>query len=152
MCQLRPYRPGDEPAVFALVARVLAEYDLAADPDGTDRDLADIGRSYAVTGGLFKVIDHDGAVIGSYGLFRVSAQTCELRKMYLDRAHRGKGWGRRMMEDAFREARALGFTEMVLETNTCLKEALQLYRASGFEEVRPAHLADRCNLAMRRSL
>lgn len=152
MCDLRAYRPGDEAAVFELVRTVLGEYGLATNPEATDRDLQDIGRSYVASGGAFKVLEEAGRIVGSYGLFRLSATTCELRKMYLSRDRRGLGLGRRMMDDALAEARARGFFEMVLETNRRLTEAIALYRAYGFADFQPDHLSDRCDLAMRKAL
>jgi putative acetyltransferase len=152
MCRLRSYAPGDAPHVFALMQRSLADYGLCADPGATDSDLRDIDATYVRTGGVFKILDDDGVVVGSYGLLPLSPRTCELRKMYLAAGHRGRGLGKRMMEDALASARALGFSEMVLETNTCLREALAMYRAHGFEDYTPDHLSGRCNLGLRKTL
>lgn len=149
MCELRDYRPGDEAFVFDLVKTVLSEYGLETSPATTDQDLADIGRSYINNGGIFRILEDAGRIIGSYGIYRLSTTTCELRKMYLQAPYRGRGWGRRMLTEAIEKARALGFTEMTLETNTCLKEGLTLYKRFGFREYRPEHVSSRCNIAMR---
>jgi len=73
--------------------------------------------------------------------------TCELRKMYLRRDHRGKGLGKRLLEHALTEARRLGFKTITLETASVLKEAVRLYEASGFKPYTPAHLSHRCDQA-----
>ena len=148
--ELRDALPGDGPVILDLVNRVLSEYDLTTDPAGTDADVLDLERAYA--GGVFKVLVNAGAIVGSYGVFRVSADTCELRKMYLLSEYRGLGLGRKMLEDAFASARALGFTTMILETHHRLAEAIALYRRNGFEEYEPEHLSTRCNRGMRRGL
>lgn len=152
MCTLRDYRPGDEPFVFDLVESVLSEYGLETSPATTDQDLADIGRSYTNNGGIFRILEDAGRVVGSYGIYRLSPATCELRKMYLHVRYRGRGWGRRMLTEAIEKAQALGFEEMVLETNTCLKEGLALYKRFGFREYQPEHVSSRCNIAMRLGL
>jgi len=72
--------------------------------------------------------------------------------MYLLPELKGQGLGKKMMDDAFAVAKDLGFVEMTLETNSCLKEALGLYRKNRFREFTPSHLSDRCDLAMRRAL
>lgn len=72
--------------------------------------------------------------------------------MYLSKAFRGQGLGKQLLEDAFIEARKLGYQEMVLETNQVLKEAIGLYQKYGFEFFQSDHLSDRCDVAMRRSL
>src|SRR5688572_15570662 len=104
---LRSATNEDREAVERLVFAVLAEHGLKPDPAGTDADLQDLEASYLQSGGTFDVlVDDRGNVIGSVGLCRVSETTCELRKMYLERAARGEGWGRRLLEHAITQARA----------------------------------------------
>lgn len=152
MCQLRDYRPGDEDSVFQIVKCVLAEYGLSTNSEVTDADLRDIRQSYLSNGGAFRILESDGRIVGSYGLYATSVQSCELRKMYLLPELRGQGFGRIMMDDAVRKAKALKFKEMTLETNSCLQEAGELYKKYGFKEFVPDHLSDRCNLAMKKML
>lgn len=152
MCQLRNYRPGDEDSVFQMVKTVLAEYRLSANSDVTDADLKDIQLSYISKGGVFRILESEGRIVGSYGLYAMSIQSCELRKMYLLPEVRGQGLGKMMMDDAILKAKELKFTEMALETNSRLQEARELYRKYGFTEFIPDHLSDRCDLAMRKTL
>jgi putative acetyltransferase len=146
--RLRPATNEDRAAVEQVVFGVLAEYGLAPDPGGTDADLRDLDASYHAAGGCFDVlIDADGHVIGTVGLARVSETTCELRKMYLARTARGQGRGRRLLEHALTRAAALGFTRVVLETASVLREAISLYERFGFRPYVPEHLAARCDTA-----
>ncbi len=147
--RLRDHRPGDEPEVFRLVREVLAGYGLSTNPRTTDADLSDIEASYTRRGGAFRVLLHHHRIVGSYGLYPLTPGVCELRKMYLDPEFKGRGLGKTMLDDAFTRARRLGFATVTLETNRRLKEAVGLYRSYGFEEVRPDHFSDRCDLAMR---
>ncbi|MCP4456212.1 MAG: GNAT family N-acetyltransferase [Planctomycetes bacterium] len=150
---LRDSRSGDETIVLDLVETVLAEYGLKANPRATDRDLSDIKAAYHDRGGVFRILEaDDGRLIGSYGLYRISEDVCELRKMYLLPEYHGQGHGRKMMLDAFAQAKLLGFDEMVLETNSVLQNARKLYEKCGFRSYRPSHLSDRCDSAMRKSL
>ena len=152
MCEIRDYSPGDEEDVFRIVKEVLAGYGLSTNPKETDADLRDIQVSYLSEGGAFRILECDGQIVGSYGLYPTARRTCELRKMYLLPELKGQGMGKKMMEDAFAVAKDLGFVEMTLETNSRLKEALGLYRKYGFTEFTPSHLSDRCDLAMRKTL
>lgn len=152
MQRLRDYIAGDETAVLQLVKEALAQYGLTVDPEKTDADLSDIQAAYLSGGGAFRILECDGEVAGSYGLCPITRHTCELRKMYLRPSLKGCGMGTRLLEDALRLAKELGFSEITLETNTRLKEALGLYRKHGFETFTPDHLSCRCDLAMRRSL
>jgi len=146
---VRDFRRGDEADVYSLVETVLAEYGLNMDPDSTDKDLADIQAEYVDTGGTFRIVELDGEIAGSYGLYPISTRVCELRKMYLLSAHHGRGIGRKMMEDLLSWAGRSGFTEIVLETNSVLERARKLYVRYGFVPYKPEHLSDRCDMAMR---
>ncbi len=145
---LRSAKPSDREALQALVFGVLADYGLHGDPDGTDRDLADLDGAYLSNGGAFDVlVDDTGEVVGSVGLARVSATTCELRKMYLASSARGQGHGRRLLVHALTRAQQLGFRRIELETASVLREAIALYVAHGFKPFTPAHLSPRCDCA-----
>jgi len=146
--RLRPATNADCERVANLVYGVLEEYGLQPDPDATDADLKDIGQSYFHRGGAFYVFEEeDGSLVGSYGLYPMQAEICELRKMYLRRDYRGKGHGRLLLNDALGKARQLGFRKMILETASVLKEAIRLYEDYGFTPYQPDHLSPRCDQA-----
>lgn len=152
MCNLREYRPGDEYEVFALVEYVLKQYGLSVNPEETDADIKDIDKSYILSGGAFRVLEDNGRIVGSYGIYKIDDGVCELRKMYLQPEYKGRGLGKKMMEDAFLVTKSLGYSTMILETNSCLKEAVSLYKKYGFIECKSEHLSGRCDCAMQRSL
>jgi putative acetyltransferase len=134
--------------IARLVYGVLKEYGLKPDPACTDADINDIESSYFGRGGTFFVLEtEDDSIVGAYGLYPIEEKTCELRKMYLHKAHRGKGLGKFLLEDAIAKARQLGFERMILETSSVLKEAASLYRSYGFMEYKPDHLSIRCDQA-----
>ncbi|UCG57866.1 MAG: GNAT family N-acetyltransferase [Phycisphaerales bacterium] len=143
----------DSEAITNLVFDVLRRYDLRPDPDCTDADLKDIERSYFERGGGFYVLqEQDGSIVGAYGLYPLGGRTCELRKMYLRLAYRGKGLGKFLLDDAVARAKKMGFERIVLETASVLKEAIGLYRSYGFVEYHPDHLSARCDQAYELSL
>jgi GNAT superfamily N-acetyltransferase len=58
-----------------------------------------------------------------------------LKRMWVAPETRGLGVGRRLLAELEQHARAAGATVLHLETNRALKEAISLYRRSGYEEV-----------------
>lgn len=151
--RLRPATNADLEPIQDLVYGVLAEYGLKPDPASTDADLGDIEQSYFARGGAFHVLEaENGAIIGAYGLYRMDSDTCELRKMYLRREHRGHGLGKRLLDHALAQARERGFRRVVLETASVLKEAIALYESYGFRPYQPDHLSTRCDQAYRLEL
>ncbi|MEA3226290.1 MAG: GNAT family N-acetyltransferase [Planctomycetota bacterium] len=146
--RLRQASNKDREKVTSLVYGVLKEYGLKPDPGATDADLKDIEQSYFSRGGTFFVLeDQGGSIIGTYGLYPIENQTCELRKMYLHNAHRGKGLGKFLLDSALSKARQLGFRRVTLETASALKEAIALYESYGFVEYQPKHMSSRCDQA-----
>jgi len=146
--KLRTANNEDCEKVTSLVYGILTEYGLKPDPDSTDTDIKDIESSYFERGGLFFVLEEkDGSIIGAYGLYPFDGQTCELRKMYLQKEYRGRGLGRMLLEDALSQARGLGFRRIVLETASVLTEAIVLYKSYGFVEYTPEHMSSRCDKA-----
>ena len=146
---IRGAQPGDEAAVQELVFSVLGEYGLKPDPGGTDADLKDLQAFYINRGGVFCVItDADGCIVGCGGLLPVGNGDVELRKMYVLPQARGKGIGRRLLEDLINTARKQGHARMLLDTASVLKEAIALYRNRGFEPYENEHRARRCDQSL----
>lgn len=59
----------------------------------------------------------------------------DLKRMWIAPAARGLGLGRRLLHELERHAREAGVSVLRLETNRALKEAIALYRRSGYVEV-----------------
>jgi len=146
--RLRPATNKDGEAVRSVVSAVLREFGFSPDPHETDADLADLESSYIHPGGSFDVlIDPSGQLVGTVGLFPVGDGRCELRKMYLAAACRGRGLGQRLLRHALDRARQLGFRRVELETAGSLAVAGRLYELFGFRPFIPEHLSARCDRA-----
>lgn len=152
MFNLRKASKGDESQIIDLINLVLFDYRLKTNPHETDRDLSDLEYYYYSNNGWFAVIEKNNKIIGSYGIFKIDKQTCELRKMYLLKNYQGQGLGKLMMDDALKKAKELGYSVIVLETNKLLDKAISLYDKYRFVEYKPTHLSDRCDFAMKKEL
>jgi putative acetyltransferase len=138
----------DRERVVALVFSVLSEYGLPPDPVSKDSDLNDIEKNYLHSGGVFELIeDTEGNLLGTYGLYPLDKDTCELRKMYFVPHIRGRGLGRQVLERASGHARRLGFKAIVLETISVLKEAIRLYTRFGFVPMETKDISARVDQA-----
>jgi GNAT superfamily N-acetyltransferase len=58
----------------------------------------------------------------------------EVKRLYVQPAHRGGGWGRRLAETLIADARAIGYTELKLDTLDWMADARRLYARLGFRE------------------
>jgi putative acetyltransferase len=84
----------------------------------------------------FWVVETGDEIIGMFGIESRSNESTELRRMYLDRRHRGRGIAQRMLQCAETRARELGFAKLILSTAEVQKAAITLYSKSGYRLVR----------------
>lgn len=76
-----------------------------------------------------------GKPVGCGALKFVKMQSAELKRMWIAPAVRGLGVGRRMLHELESLASKAAIRLVRLETNRTLKEAISLYRSSGYFEV-----------------
>ena len=142
---------GDEEKVLKLVQEVLNLYGLNLNPNDEDLDITDIPKYYTENNGDFEVIEFKGEIIGSYGIYKIDEETCELRKMYLKKEFQGLGLGNIMLENSLKLAINLNYKKITLQTNSVLYKAVKLYKKYGFEEFEE-EVCERCDLAMVREI
>jgi GNAT superfamily N-acetyltransferase len=131
--------PYDDPDAVKLMAEVQEEYVVRyGEPDATPVDPA----QFAGPHGLFVVGRLDGVPVACGGWrthdgpapdFRPG--DAELKRMYVVKSARGKGFARAVLAELERTAAAAGRRRAVLETGTEQPEALALYRSSGYHEI-----------------
>ncbi len=150
--RLRPADNRDLSAVWDLIHGILAGYGLPMDARTMDKDLKDIEANYWNSKGMFFVLLDADQVIGTVAIHYESDNICELCRMYLDAAYRGKGLGRGLLNFAMAEAHARGFGEMFLKTASVLKEAIALYARAGFIQVDEIDPDGNCDVRMQKIL
>lgn len=90
--------------------------------------------------GVFLVVRDDGGTpVGCGGIRRLAGTDVrfEVKHLFLTPAARGRGWGRMLLDELERRARAFGAAELVLDTHHTLQAAGHLYEASGFTRIEP---------------
>jgi GNAT superfamily N-acetyltransferase len=58
----------------------------------------------------------------------------EVKRLYVQPARRGEGWGRRLVDALIAQARLLGYRELKLDTLRRMEGARALYASVGFRE------------------
>ncbi|HEY5940117.1 MAG TPA: GNAT family N-acetyltransferase [Gemmatimonadales bacterium] len=97
--------------------------------------LGDPRRKILDPGGqVFFVLEGD-EVRGTCAVLRHSADECEIAKMAVAPATRGRGYGDLLMEASLAFAREIHSRRVVIVSNTVLVPAIRLYRKHGFVEV-----------------
>ena len=136
--QIRPIQLEDNPAIAKIIRSTLEEF--GANKPGTvyfDSETDHLFELFSKTpGSVYQVALQDGKLVGGAGIYptpNLPEGTCELVKMYLLAAARGKGVGRILIEKAFQLASNLGYQAIYLETMPELKKAIYIYEKMGFK-------------------
>jgi GNAT superfamily N-acetyltransferase len=141
----RRYQATDYSSVASLWTRInrelapagmeeLFEQYIAMTIDGELEQLIDIFAE--AKRNAFWVVESASEIVGSFGIESRGVYDTELRRMYLDKGYRGLGVAQRMLDCAETEARALGFTKMIVSTAQIQKAADRFYRRRGFQQIR----------------
>jgi GNAT superfamily N-acetyltransferase len=120
-------------AASALLIAELRD-DLASRYEGMG-SLATDWTQFIAPGGGFLVAELDGAAVGCAGFRAYAPLTCELKRMYVRPAARGRGVARALLRGVEQRAAAAGYTRIILETGTAQPEAIGLYVSAGYERV-----------------
>jgi putative acetyltransferase len=147
--KIRAATNHDIPFIKNLVFTCLTEFGLRFDETGKDKDLNDIEKNYSYGNGFFGVAVQTGTnqIVGTFGLFPLSPEVCELRKMYLQKEIRGGGVGQFILQTAIQIAKEKQFHKIFLETISPLTAAISLYKKSGFTDIKPREINERTDQA-----
>jgi DNA-binding MarR family transcriptional regulator/GNAT superfamily N-acetyltransferase len=129
-----PEHPDARRCLAAYFAELEARSGAPFDPTtGSTAEPAEVRPPH----GAFVVAYLRGVAVGCGALKHFSGGVSDLKRMWVDEGARGRGVGRRLLEELEGRAVAHGDTVVRLETNAVLAEALDLYRRSGYVEVAP---------------
>ena len=133
---IRTILPEDNKALAKIIRNSLEEF--KANKPGTvyfDETTDNLSEVFKTPNSIYFVAEADGVLLGGGGIYptqNLPAGTCELVKLYLSNAARGKGIGKLLMEKCFTAAKDLGYKKMYLETMPELNIAVPMYEKMGF--------------------
>ncbi len=103
-----------------------------------DQELETLPGNYAPPPGRLLLAEYQGELAGCVALRRIDPEVAEMKRLYLRPKFRGKGLGRILAENIIREARAIGYRRMRLDTvEPVMRTAVSMYREFGFYEIEP---------------
>ena len=137
---LRPHRPGDMGWVVHRQAVLYAqEYGWDERYEALiSRIVADFIDRFDSRRERCWIAERNGEIVGSVFLIRhpERAGVAQLRLLYVERAARGLGIGRRLVRECTEFARQTGYKAITLWTNSVLTSARKIYEAEGYRLVR----------------
>lgn len=105
-----------------------------------DREVAGLPGEYTPPSGRLLLCFLGDDLAGCIALRRIDPTTCEMKRLFVRPAFRGKHLGRKMAEAIILEARGIGYKLMKLDTLPMMTEAIQLYISLGFKTTEPYRL------------
>ena len=108
-----------------------------------DAELAGLPGGYAPPHGRLLLAGIHGIAFGCIALRPLDAalttapRVGEIKRLYVQPAQRGQRWGHRLAEFIIREARAIGYRELKLDTFAWMTPARALYAELGFHDCAP---------------
>ena len=134
--EIRPLHSGEDRQAFRTlneewIARYFAleakDHEILGDPE----------NSILRKGGRILMVHAGEEAVGCLALIPMGSGVYEVSKMAVSPRFRGVGIGRRLLERAIAEAKAMGAESLFLGSSTKLKNAVHLYESVGFRHVPP---------------
>jgi len=130
--------PGDIAAARRLFRAYAGALPFGLEFQAFEEELAALPGAYAEPGGCILLAEEGGELAGCVALRPEGAEgVCEMKRLYVGPAFRGRGLGRALAEAVLAEARARGYRRMRLDTVPGMDAAIAVYRALGFVEIPP---------------
>jgi putative acetyltransferase len=103
-----------------------------------DEELKALPGAYAPPNGRLLLAVCQQQMAGCVALRPLEPGICEMKRLYVRPAFRGKGVGRLLVDGVIAEARHIGYEKMRLDTvASSMQDAVALYRRRGFREIAP---------------
>ena len=85
--------------------------------------------------GRLLIAKENGQVAGIACLKMIRDDTCEIKRMYVRPAYRGKKIGHKLLNHLIQDARNIGYSKIRLDSGRFMEKAHSLYRSTGFKDI-----------------
>ena len=129
--ELEKIKNEDKGKIKRFVFSVLSEFGFSPNTC-LDSDLENLDSFYQKPDNNFWVLIENQEVIGTIGIAKESPKTAKLKRFYLKKHWRGKGWGRKLFQKVLQFCKRRGYQTLVAETTQKNKKAITFFKKMGF--------------------
>src|SRR6185437_8940986 len=126
---------------LATIRKLFVEYSESLEVDlcvqGFVEELAKLPGDYARPAGRLALAFQGNEVAGCGAVRPLGGDVCEMKRLYVRSAFRGKGVGGAVVDALISSAREIGYQRMRLDTLPSMAAAIAIYRSLGFREIAP---------------
>lgn len=98
-------------------------------------EIRDLQAKYGQPDGRLYLALWEGEAAGCIALRKLDEQRCEMKRLYVRPAFRGHRIGDALVDRIIRDAKAIGYRYMLLDTLPFLESAIHMYQKRGFYEI-----------------
>ncbi len=100
-----------------------------------DEELEHLETKYGLPEGRLYLACCGELPAGCIGLRKLDGENCEMKRLYVRPRFRGARIGTRLVDRVIADARAVGYSHMLLDTFPFLDSAIRIYQKRGFREI-----------------
>ena len=135
MLKIRRINQEDNSAVKSLVSSIMRHEFVESAQSYTTDDLEDTFAHYNGTNEAFYVAEKpEGCIVGTVGIKCDSPKTALLRRLFLDKELRGKGYGSKLVQCALEFCKKKGYKKVIFRGTDAMAAAYKTCLKNGFKE------------------
>ena len=152
MISIRHATDADSAAARSLIESVMVGEFQMTNGMAASPDLVKLSDSYGGKRDLFMVAEKDGEIIGTVAIKEDSQEVALLRRIFIHKDHRGKGYGDSLLSEALDYCAEQGYQTVMFRGTDQMKTAIRLCSSRGFEEDDVAVIGDMTMVIMSKTL
>jgi putative acetyltransferase len=137
MFKIRKFKNEDTKEVIKIITTGLKQLFHCKKKDLGEKlieNLSDIKKNYFDQGGAFFVGEYDQKVVGTVAILPDTNTSARLKRMFLYKKFRGKGYGSKLYDFIEKWCKKQGYKKIILSTYPHFDEAIKLYESKGYKK------------------
>ena len=131
--------PAEILSLFTEYTQMLVSHDpsfqIYLDIQHYEDEIRDLKAKYGQPEGRLYLALWEGEAAGCIALRKLDEQRCEMKRLYVRPAFRGRKIGDVLVDRILQDAKAIGYRHMLLDTLPFLESAIYIYQKRGFYEI-----------------